>query len=82
MRSKRKTSRRPAAKVLPSFASRDSLQDLQDQIDLELERGNKLEASKPQRSHFETQEQFEEALGYWMSHQGRVLAARDLAVKK
>jgi hypothetical protein len=33
-----------------------------------------LEDSKPRRERFPDQEQFEEALGYWMSHQGRILA--------
>jgi len=33
-----------------------------------------LEDSKPKRENFPDQEQFEEALGYWMSHQGRILA--------
>ena len=33
-----------------------------------------LEDSKPRRERFPDQEPFEEALGYWMSHQGRILA--------
>lgn len=33
-----------------------------------------LENSKPLREVFKSQEEFEEALGYWMSHQGRIIA--------
>ena len=33
-----------------------------------------LEQSKPARDEFDTVEEFEEALGYWMSHVGRILA--------
>jgi hypothetical protein len=32
--------------------------------------------NKPVRSDFETEEEFEEALGWWMTHQGRILALR------
>ena len=35
----------------------------------------KLEASKPKRENFKTEEEFEEAHGYWMGHQGRILAS-------
>ena len=34
---------------------------------------HKLEATKPVRGNFKTQEEFEEAYGYWMSHAGRIL---------
>lgn len=30
--------------------------------------------SKPSRQAFKTDEEFEEAMGYWQSHQGRILA--------
>ena len=33
-----------------------------------------LEASKPVREQFKTEEAFEEALGRWMENQGRILA--------
>jgi len=33
-----------------------------------------LEQSKPQPDQFESEEEFQEAYGYWMSHQGRILA--------
>jgi len=35
--------------------------------------GAQLAATKPNRKDFESQEQYEEALGYWQSHQGRIL---------
>tara|TARA_R110002020_G_scaffold67037_2_gene175945 strand:- start:306 stop:767 length:462 start_codon:yes stop_codon:yes gene_type:complete len=38
------------------------------------ERRASLEASKPQRQAFASEEEFEEALGYWMGHVGRILA--------
>jgi len=34
----------------------------------------KLEATKPKRADFPNQVEFEEAYGYWMTHQGRILA--------
>jgi len=34
----------------------------------------KLEATKPKKEDYETEEEFEEAYGYWMSHQGRIIA--------
>lgn len=34
----------------------------------------RLEESKPQPTAFSTQEEYEEALGYWMTHQGRILS--------
>ena len=34
-----------------------------------------LEATKPKREQFKTEEAFEEALGRWFQHQGRILAA-------
>jgi hypothetical protein len=34
----------------------------------------KVEASKPQREQFKSDEEFDEALGYWNVHAGRVLA--------
>jgi hypothetical protein len=33
-----------------------------------------LEASKPRRSQFSTEEDFEESVGFWMGRQGRMLA--------
>lgn len=32
-----------------------------------------LEASKPQPQQYQTPEEFEEALNYWMGHVGRIL---------
>jgi len=34
----------------------------------------KLEDSKPNPTNFESIEEYDEALGYWMGHQGRILA--------
>ena len=33
-----------------------------------------IEDGKPRRENYPDQEQFEEAFGYWMSHQGRILS--------
>jgi hypothetical protein len=33
----------------------------------------RLAASRPDRTNFESQEDYEEAIGYWQSHQGRIL---------
>ena len=41
----------------------------------------KLRAMAPKREAFKTQEEFEEAQGYWRGHQGRILAAHDRQVK-
>lgn len=35
----------------------------------------------PQRGSFQTQDEFEEALGYWQSHAGRIKAMVDLATR-
>ena len=34
----------------------------------------RLMASKPKPEAFSTQAEYEEALGYWMTHQGRILS--------
>ena len=34
----------------------------------------RLLASKPKPEGFSTQTEYEEALGYWMTHQGRILS--------
>ena len=34
----------------------------------------RLAASKPKPQDFGTQAEYEEALGYWMTHQGRILS--------
>ncbi len=44
----------------------------------ELTRRN-MEESKPKPEDFETTEDFEEAHGWWMSHQGRILALNQQA---
>jgi len=36
-----------------------------------------LENTKPKREAFHSQEEFEEALGYWMGRVGRILALTD-----
>lgn len=36
----------------------------------------------PDRSNFQTQEEFEEAMGYWHSHVGRIKGMADRAKKK
>ncbi len=33
-----------------------------------------LEATKPKREQFQSEEEFEESLGYWMGRVGRILA--------
>ena len=35
----------------------------------------------PKRTEFESEEEFEEALGYWRSHVGRIKAMADLAAR-
>lgn len=39
-----------------------------------VDRRQRLMDSKPKREAFRTEEEFEEALGYWNSHQGRILS--------
>lgn len=34
--------------------------------------------SQPKRADFKSQDEFEEALGYWQGHQGRILGMRRL----
>lgn len=36
-----------------------------------------MRADKPNREDFKSQEEFEEAMGYWRTHQGRILALRE-----
>ena len=41
-----------------------------------------LESTKPIRSSYNDDESFEESYGYWMSHQGRILALTETEVEK
>lgn len=42
----------------------------------------KLEATKPKRERFATEEEFEESVGFWMSRQGRMIARLRASIER